>query len=61
MARWPKTVQGKLFLLSIVVAAFVLWMSGSVVWAAIAALAIASIILLVLHRPVRNGREVGVT
>jgi hypothetical protein len=60
MARWPKTVRGKLFLLSIVVAAFVLWMSGSAIWAAVAVLAIASIALLIWYRPVGDGREISV-
>lgn len=54
MARRPSTVQGKLFVASIVAAAFVLWLTGSVVWAIAAVLALTVIGVLVWYRPVRS-------
>ncbi len=54
MARRPSTVQGKLFVASIVVAALVVWLTGSVVWAIVAVLALTGIAVLVWYRPVRS-------
>jgi Flp pilus assembly protein TadB len=54
MALWPSTVQGKLFVASIAAAALVVWLTGSVVWAIAAVLALTGIAVLVWHRPVRR-------
>jgi len=54
MARRPSTVQGKLFIASILVAALVVWLTGSVVWAIAAVLALTGIAVLVWYRPVRS-------
>ena len=54
MARTPSTVQGKLFVAAIVAAALVVWLTGSVVWAIAAVLALTGIAVLVWYRPVRS-------
>ena len=54
MARRPSTVPGKLFVASIVVAALVVWLTGSVIWAIAAVLALTGIAVLVWYRPVRS-------
>jgi hypothetical protein len=54
MARWPTTVQGKLFVASIVVAALAVWLTGSVLWAIAAVLALSVFVVVVWYRPVRS-------
>lgn len=57
MALRPKTITGKLFVVGLIVVAFVAWMSGPVVWAVIAVLAVAATLWYLRYRRIQRARS----
>jgi membrane protein implicated in regulation of membrane protease activity len=63
MAHWPKTVSGNLFMFALVVmiAPLVVWiavaLSGPLVWASLAVVALLSLALYAWRRRVESARE----